>query len=351
MSKKRKISTRKVLQSIVTLVLLCGCATAVLSTTKLQKHRKVSGVSISIENSDYGFVNHETIKEQIIREDVQLNKTKLSEVDINSVESKLAENPWIAHAEVYVDNTKEMKVSVVQRVPVVRVFDENGDSYYLDSSAQVVPWSDRYVHYATTVVNVPVLGHDSAQQLVYEKLVKLSRHIDRDSFWSPQVSHVSINEDGDIELMPVLGNHKILIGDIDRLDEKLGQVFKFYTNVLNRIGWDKYDVLDVRYKGQLVASPSIPWNVPKDNIRNTINWVSSITGEAPKPIVSKPQPRSVVEQPATPSEPKQSNDGQRKEQEVKEEKITAPVENAEPLKEEKEINKEKKEPKYLYQGH
>ena len=76
--------------------------------------------------------------------------------------------------------------------------------------------------------------------------------------------------------MPVLGDQKILFGDTSRMKDKLNNLFVFYNNVLNRIGWDKYETLDVRFKGQVVASPSLPYNGPVDKAVDKMNWINSI---------------------------------------------------------------------------
>jgi hypothetical protein len=63
MSEKRKISTRKIVQTILTIVLLCACVFVVLSASKWQGEKRVMGVHIEIENEDYcQFVSKEEIQ-------------------------------------------------------------------------------------------------------------------------------------------------------------------------------------------------------------------------------------------------------------------------------------------------
>lgn len=357
MTQKRKISARKILQAIATLLLICGCATAVLSTTKIQANRAIAEVDVTVVNSDCRFVDKKEIKKQLLANELELRVTKLKDLNIHRIEDTLSKNPWVAIAEVYVNNARDVKVAIVQRVPVVRLFNTDGQSYYLDSTAHTIPTSPSYVHYATTVINVPVFDNDTQALKLYKDIVKLSSYIEKDSFWNAQVSHVTVNDKREFELTPVLGKHIIKLGNVESLDEKFGNLLLFYTKVLNRVGWDKYDVLDVRYKGQLVGSPSVRWNVPKDNVRNNINWVTSITGEAPKPIVSAPvvsAPSSVVkpsvstkeEQPIAVQEIKKESVNKIEEEKVKEDakEITTKKEEI------KKVKKETKEPKYIYQG-
>ncbi|MBS1689581.1 MAG: hypothetical protein JSS96_12715, partial [Bacteroidetes bacterium] len=71
-------------------------------------------------------------------------------------------------------------------------------------------------------------------------------------------------------------NQRILLGDTARLAEKFDNLFLFYKNILNRVGWDKYETLDLRFKDQVVASPALPWKAPVDKAMSNMNWVKSI---------------------------------------------------------------------------
>ena len=48
MSSSRKISVRKIIQTVVTLVAVTGCAMAMLSADRLQRNRKVRDVKLRI---------------------------------------------------------------------------------------------------------------------------------------------------------------------------------------------------------------------------------------------------------------------------------------------------------------
>ena len=78
------------------------------------------------------------------------------------------------------------------------------------------------------------------------------------------------------QIVPVIGDQRIIVGNVEGLKQKLNNLFVFYKNVLNRIGWDRYQVLDVRFDGQVVASPSLPYTGPVDKAVTNMNWINSI---------------------------------------------------------------------------
>lgn len=282
MTEKRKISARKILQFLLTLVVTAGCIVAVLSASRKEDEKYIRNIDIRIKNDNKcRFIDKDAVMDLVANDKhIDLKHIPASQLDLHGMEEAIAANPWVGRAEIYVDNLHDLHLNVTQRVPVARVFDSDTNSYYLDTALQIMPLSDRYVHYTTVVTNVPVLkDKDSASNVIKAEVVKMVRFIESDTFWNAQVSQIIMQPGGTFELVPVLGHQRILIGDTSMLKEKFGNLFAFYKSVLNRIGWDKYDVIDVRYKGQVVASPALPWNAPVDKAMSNMNWVKSIIGK------------------------------------------------------------------------
>jgi len=282
MTAKRKISIRKILQVIVTLIVTTGCVLAILSASKIQNNKNIAGIQIYIKNENAcRFIDKQEVQDMLLSSrHIDVLHTPASKLDLRKMEQIAQSNPWIADAQVYVDNNRNLHVYVTQRVPVLRVFEQNGNSYYLDTALKTMPLSDRYTHYAAVVTNVPELKDDSVSKDLKAQILKVVETVEKDTFWNAQVQEIAVTNDRTFQLIPVMGNHHILIGDSSKLTDKLDNLFQFYQKVLNRIGWDKYQVLDARYEGQVVASPSLPWKAPKDKAMSDMNWVKSILGDA-----------------------------------------------------------------------
>lgn len=300
MSEKRKISTRRIIQTFVTILVTGACIVAVFSAAKVQDNKKIKGFEITIKNDKYQFIDKEEVK-SILQNDagVDVNKAGIGSINTSRMEKVMDANPWVEDAQVYIDNRKVVHVHIEQRVPVARLFDQSGASYYLDHTMKAMPLSDRYVHYSTVVTNVPVLNEDSSGDAMRAQIVAMVKYIERDSFWSAQISQIVCTDDKTFEVVPVLGNHRILIGDTSRLDEKFDNLYAFYKKVLNRIGWDKYEVLDVRYASQVVASPAVQWKAPADKAMSNMNWVKAVIGSdsaanSKSMAISKPVPQTAI---------------------------------------------------------
>lgn len=279
---KRKISARKVIQVIVTLVVTVGCVIAISSASHKEIAKTLTGLDIHIKNDKYKFVDATQVKKEVIANYPDVLHMPVNKVNIGAIEQKLKKNPWVANAQVYIDNKRKIHVNITQRVPVARIFEESGVSYYIDGTMSMMPVSDRYVYYTTVVTGVPPIQNnkisDSANKSLMSQITYLVKRIERDSFWSAQVSQINMTTDRNFEIVPVLGNQRIIVGDTSRLDEKLENLLVFYKKVMARVGWDKYEVLDLRYKDQVVASPTLGGQ-PKGAI-SELQWVETIKSKA-----------------------------------------------------------------------
>ena len=283
MSAGRKISIRKIIQTLVTMIVVAGCTIAMLSADRQHRRRIVRDVQLKIQNpGGVQFLTDDVVRSTLFTtRHINPYKQTIAQLDEHSMEAILQSNPWVRNAQVYTDAEQVMHISVTQRVPVVRLFEEDGNSYYLDAALQAMPLSVQYTHYTPVVTGVPHLRNDSAGSIVKGTIVSLVQYIAHHEFWKAQISQIVMRADGGFELIPVMGRQRIIIGDTSRLGEKLDHLFAFYKQVHNRIGWDKYTSIDLRYDDQVVASPALRWKAPVDRALSNMNWVKAIMESAP----------------------------------------------------------------------
>ena len=62
-----------------------------------------------------------------------------------------------------------------------------------------------------------------------------------------------INENKEIELIPRVGNHIILLGSDEGLEAKFEKLMLFYQKGVQQIGWNQYSTINLKYKDQLVC--------------------------------------------------------------------------------------------------
>ena len=82
---------------------------------------------------------------------------------------------------------------------------------------------------------------------------KVANYINDDEFLKAQIIQLHMNEDKEIELVPRVGNHTILLGEISEMEDKFNKLKLFYTKGVKQTGWNQYRLINLKYKNQLVC--------------------------------------------------------------------------------------------------
>jgi cell division protein FtsQ len=189
----------------------------------------------------------------------------LSSFKVNEIEEKLKNNHSIKDAEVHKTVNGQLIVNVKQRRPIVRIFSKGG-SYYIDEKGRLMPLSQKYAARLLVVsgsLNEPFakrykfnysnLSDSLRDKTMLDDIYKLARYIDKSEFWKAQIEQVAVNKMSEFELIPKVGNHKIVFGEITNLEGKFEKLMVFYKKGLTKTGWNEYSEINLKYKNQVVC--------------------------------------------------------------------------------------------------
>lgn len=140
-----------------------------------------------------------------------------------------------------------LKVSVTPMIPAIRVFD--GDkSYYVNKDGKTMTALPGF-H-----VDVPIVTGKFSGRRRPESVLPVVNYITADSLLTNLVGMIKVADNSDILLIPRIRGHVINIGDTSRLDEKKRAIVTAYRNILPYKGWETYDTISVKFRGQIVAT-------------------------------------------------------------------------------------------------
>src|ERR1700744_3934525 len=176
--------------------------------------------------------------------------------DLRHMETTLEKNIWIRKARLFFDNNGVLHVDVVERMPATRIFTNDGSSFYCDSEGVQLPVIPQLPARLPVFTGYPsrTIGRKGPDSLLTAGILHVSEFIRKDSFWTAQIAQVNILPDRTFELEPEIGNHRVTFGDGNDIGPKFHRLFLFYSEVLSRTGFDKYERIDVSYAGQVVAT-------------------------------------------------------------------------------------------------
>jgi cell division protein FtsQ len=262
-------------KKIAILSLLVICAIGLLLSlgfvNKEQDALRCQSLNIHVDQKDDLYFLDRTDIEKLIksRGDSIKGEPKAC-LNVTELERALNSHADIANAEVSVSIDGKVKVEITQRKPIVRIINETGDSYYMDDEGKLMPLSDKYTakvliangkipesygkHYKQTMEDIAKDSAVKARSML-DEVFAMATYIEGNQFWRAQIQQIYINEDKEMELVPMVGNQKIIFGDTTAMDEKFQKLLTFYAQGLNTTGWwNKYSTINLKFKNQIVCT-------------------------------------------------------------------------------------------------
>lgn len=234
-----------------------GIATVVLLGAAMQQKNKKACADVKIEISgaeEHMFIDEKDIL-QIINASGNVIGKEIASIGLQQMEAELEVNAWVKNAELFFDNNQVLQVNIQERQPIARIFTVQGSSFYLDTAAVQLPLSEKLTARVPAFTNFPNDKKVMAKgdSLVLKQVIEIGKYIVNDSFWMAQIAQVDVTPSATFEIIPVLGNHIVSIGDASDLQNKFNRLYTFYKKAWIQNGMNTYERLDVRYNNQVVA--------------------------------------------------------------------------------------------------
>lgn len=237
---------------------LAGIALIVLFafTWRAKSTKKCAGIQIELKGNAPGmvFIDEKEILKLINEQGVKVG-TPIGEINLNKIEQSLLKTNWVNKSNLFIDNQQMLQVVIEQRIPIARIFTASGNSFYIDSVAQRLPLRQ------LSAVRLPIFTNFPADQeklskpdsILLRDILQFATTVHKDSFFMAQIAQVNIAASGDFEIVPTLGDHIVLIGNVEHLEDKLNRLYTFYKKVWVPSGINAYEVIDARFDHQIVA--------------------------------------------------------------------------------------------------
>jgi cell division protein FtsQ len=232
------------------------------------QNEKVVGMpDINIEVSkDMLFLTEEEVENRLVLRNMIGEDKVYEEMDLAEIEQFITEMPEVKEVEVFSYISGKWSIDLVLRQPIARIFNIDGSTCYLDKDGTLMPWSPNYTAYVITVTgninetdytkNVDnIINNDSLKTIeILDDLYDITSYVCSDEFLSAQITQIHINGYNEFELIPRVGDQRILFGDANYVAGKFKKLEYFYQEGISRAGWENYDTINIMYKSQVVCS-------------------------------------------------------------------------------------------------
>jgi len=218
----------------------------------------VKNIHVRIDNAHE---NH-FLEEQDIIDLLQVNQERvmgasLEKLDFKALEKKLLTDPFIKDAQVYSDFKGNVTVRVALRRPIARMVRNDGPDGYIAEDGTIMPVSDKFTSRVTLLSGQFVKGLLRQENLLDteegKNIMALLEMIRDDHFLAAQITELEIDQKANVVFYPQVGDERIEFGPPVELETKFRKLKIFYKEIVPRVGWNRYDRVNLEFEGQIVA--------------------------------------------------------------------------------------------------
>jgi len=222
------------------------------------------GIEIEIgDSSDYHFVTEKHLLNLVHSGSGRIIGTPAKDIRVAEIEKRINVLRELKVAEVYMTIDRTLKIYVDQRDPIMRVMPEEGGDFFVDDEGVVVRKRNLYnprlhivggnINITQAMLNGVSVLDTSIRYTILRDIYHLVNYISDDSFWSAQIDQIFVDRDDEIDLIPRVGNHVIHLGTTENFRGKLRNLETFYQIVLPEVGWNRYSMISLEFKDQIVC--------------------------------------------------------------------------------------------------
>jgi cell division protein FtsQ len=233
---------------------------------KNQSETRCHSVEIDIKNPNgHAFVSESEVMRLVMDAGDSLKGELIRNIPLDQIHSSVMSNGAVREASVYTTIDGRLRVEIQQKTPIARILNANGQSFYLDEQGFTMPLSDLYS------ADVPLFTGNLTEKLMdrsifelkndssfirrskLDDIFEITKYISSNEFWSAQVEHIYLNASGDFVIVPRVGEHRIVLGSAENLENKFKKLMAFYVDVMPVKNLNTIKTINLKYKGQVVC--------------------------------------------------------------------------------------------------
>lgn len=262
----------KINKKVVFITLWSVCALGLIIslgfTESEQKEQTCKGLRIKIaDQTGHYFIEPADILEVLNSKGGKIKGSAMRDINTGLLEKIVYTIPFIGKAEVYSTIDGYVNIDAWQRNPVLRIVNNDNEHFYIDDQGIFMPVTDKYScqvivatgnifddYAAQSLLYAVPFIKDSTSKPILVQLNEIALFLKQNEFWDAQIEQVYVNENSEIELIPRIGNHNILLGSSEDLQVKMDNLLIFYKEGINKAGWEKYLKINLKFKDQVICS-------------------------------------------------------------------------------------------------
>jgi len=205
------------------------------------------------DSTENQFLSSREVRSWVLNRYPNILKKNLDYIDLRSIEEGLRKIKAVEEVTVFtsiVGRGKPGEGSVVvrirQRDPQFRV-DQPGRDYYMDKLGKSIDWTPNYTPRVMMVSGV------IAYEYARKRLLPLVTYIQEDPFLSAQIDQIHVGGNGNLIMVPRIGDQLIYFGPPEDYQVKLRNLKALYKEGFKNGGWTLYKSINLSYKNLVIC--------------------------------------------------------------------------------------------------
>jgi len=218
---------------------------------------------VIIDSADYHFVTRRHLESVINKTAGQVIGKTTDEISLENIEAAIISLGELKKAEVFFSIDGTLHVYVDQRDPLLRIIPSEGGDFIMDREGVIFRKRNIYtprLHIAHGYIDItPAMlkgvgvQDTSIKSDLVKELYKFADYLTSEPYWAAQIDQIYVDRDGDINLIPRMGNHLVHLGSFENYVEKLDKLQALYNDILPVAGWNRYSLINLEFTGQVVC--------------------------------------------------------------------------------------------------
>ena len=257
----KKVAKYMLYVGLSTILLACIIA-AYIAGVQSRKPLVCKGIRIEVlDSAQNSFVTTSDVRKYLDKSYGKLIGMPLDSINLVKVEKAVDSRSAVLKSQAYVTRDSILNITVTQRKPVVR-FQKKDGGFYADAEGYIFPLQSSYASHVQIIDGeIPLAANsgykgdieDPKEKAWFKSVMNVVNFIEGSKTWKGKIVQISVDEKGELILVPREGNEKFLFGQPTSLAEKFGKMEKYYTTIIPEKGSERYRTVDVRFANQIVC--------------------------------------------------------------------------------------------------
>ena len=244
-------------------LLVCVLTGAYFLGSANRKPIRCKGISISVTDSAMNrFITPREIR-KFLDEELEGGYigVQIDSINLTRIEEILDSKSAILKSQAFTTKDSILNVVVTQKKPIVR-FQKGTKGFYAVEDCSLFPLQSTYTSHVMVVDGyIPLkiehgyLGKPDTEEGCrwLKGIVGLVKYINASRTWQSKIVQITVQEDGNLVLIPREGRERFLFGQACDMEKKFEKMELYYKGIREEKGEDAYRTVDLRFEGQIIC--------------------------------------------------------------------------------------------------